>query len=71
MCLYAVVLLYVVADSNSITTVMAHHQLGLPLVVDKLSFKIGAPETKRSVFQWDGLYCTPSALYHFRARLHI
>lgn len=49
MCLYAVVLLYVVAGTNSLTAVMSCQQLGLPLVVDKLSFKIGAPEAKHSV----------------------
>lgn len=56
---------------NSITTVMSCQQLGLPLVVDKLSFKIGAPEAKHSVPQGGGLYCTPSALHHFRDCLHI
>lgn len=50
-CLYAVVLLYVVAGTNSLTAVMSCQQLGFPLVVDKLSFKIGAPETKHSVLQ--------------------
>lgn len=69
--LYAVVLLYAVAGRNSITAIMSCQQLRLHLVVHKLSFKIGAPETKHSDPQWDGLYCTPSALYNFRACVHI
>lgn len=51
MCFFAVVLLYVVAGAKRITAVMSCQQLGLPLVVDKLSFKIGTPEAKHSVPQ--------------------
>lgn len=50
MCLYAVILLYVVADTNSISAVMSCQQLGLPLVVDNFLLKLEL-QTKHSVPQ--------------------